>query len=134
MRRELDETLCAKYPEIFRDRHESAKITAMCWGFDCGDGWYTLIDCLCEELVRVSKNACTDVPRALQVKEKWGGLRFYATTSIEQHETIIEFAEAMSTRICEVCGDARTARVRGEKWFKTTCDTCAQMYSIPETK
>ena len=47
MRKELDETLCAKYPEIFRDRHGDMRETAMCWGFDCGDGWYNIIDTLC---------------------------------------------------------------------------------------
>ena len=48
MRKELDEALCAKYPLIFRDRNAPMTQTAMCWGFSCGDGWYTIIDVLCE--------------------------------------------------------------------------------------
>ena len=47
MRKELDDKLCANYPEIFRDRHKSMRETAMCWGFECGDGWYSLIDTIC---------------------------------------------------------------------------------------
>ena len=47
MKKELDETLCAKYPLIFRDRNAPMTETAMCWGFSCGDGWYNLIDVLC---------------------------------------------------------------------------------------
>lgn len=47
MREELDKKLCADYPEIFRDRHADMRLTCMCWGFDCGDGWYPLIDSLC---------------------------------------------------------------------------------------
>jgi hypothetical protein len=47
MRKELDEALCAKYPEIFRDRNGDMRTTAMCWGFECGDGWYNIIDGLC---------------------------------------------------------------------------------------
>ena len=47
MRKELDEELCRKYPRIFRDRHAPMTQTAMCWGFECGDGWYKIIDMLC---------------------------------------------------------------------------------------
>lgn len=47
MRKELDEALCEKYPLIFKDRHGDMMNTAMCWGFECGDGWYTIIDTLC---------------------------------------------------------------------------------------
>ena len=47
MKKELDEALCAKYPEIFRNRHSDMRTTAMCWGFDCGDGWYNIIDSAC---------------------------------------------------------------------------------------
>lgn len=50
MRKELDEELCRKYPRIFRDRHGDMRTTAMCWGFDCGDGWYNIIDILCEAI------------------------------------------------------------------------------------
>lgn len=50
MRKELDEALCKKYPRIFRDRHAPMTRTAMCWGFDCGDGWYNIIDILCEAI------------------------------------------------------------------------------------
>lgn len=47
MRKELDEALCVKYPEIFKDRNAPMTQTAMCWGFDCGDGWYNIIDSAC---------------------------------------------------------------------------------------
>ncbi len=50
MRKELDEKLCATYPLLFVDRYEDMTKTAMCWGFDCGDGWYPLINALCERL------------------------------------------------------------------------------------
>ena len=46
MRQELDEELCKKYPKIFKDRHAPMTETAMCWGFDIGDGWYQIIDSL----------------------------------------------------------------------------------------
>ena len=50
MREELDKKLCDKYPLIFRDRDAPMTHTAMCWGFECGDGWYNIIDVLCGKL------------------------------------------------------------------------------------
>lgn len=47
MREELDKALCEKYPDIFKNRYASPQESCMAWGFDCGDGWYTLIDNLC---------------------------------------------------------------------------------------
>lgn len=41
MKKELDNALCKKYPEIFRDRNGDMKNTCMVWGFP-GDGWYNL--------------------------------------------------------------------------------------------
>ena len=47
MNSKLDEKLCADYPLLFRNRHGDMRTTAMCWGFDCRDGWYNLINTLC---------------------------------------------------------------------------------------
>lgn len=47
MNEKLDKQLCEKYPLIFAKRHGSVSETAMCWGFEHGDGWYNIIDTLC---------------------------------------------------------------------------------------
>ena len=47
MREELDKQLCEKYPLIFKNRNAPMTHTAMCWGFEHGDGWYNIIDVLC---------------------------------------------------------------------------------------
>lgn len=47
MKEELDKTLVKKYPKIFRDRYSPMTETAMCWGFEHGDGWYNIIDMMC---------------------------------------------------------------------------------------
>jgi hypothetical protein len=47
MNQDLDKKLVEKYPKIFRDRHAPMTHTAMCWGFDHGDGWYNIINQLC---------------------------------------------------------------------------------------
>ena len=46
MRQELDDLLCLQYPLIFAQR--SMKDSGMSQGFTCGDGWFALIDALCE--------------------------------------------------------------------------------------
>jgi len=50
MKRDLDKLLCERYPKIFADRHKPMTETAMCWGFDCGDGWFNIIDKLCANI------------------------------------------------------------------------------------
>lgn len=44
---ELDKMLCEKFPKIFRDRHGDKRKTAMCWGFEHGPGWATILLNLC---------------------------------------------------------------------------------------
>lgn len=44
MRQELDELLCERYPKMMVNRHKPMHTTAMCWGFECGDGWFNILD------------------------------------------------------------------------------------------
>ena len=50
MREELDAKLVEKYPLLFKDRYAPMNETAMCWGFEIGDGWYQIIDSLCSQI------------------------------------------------------------------------------------
>ncbi len=147
---ELDKKLCSKYPELFRDRNGNPKNTAMCWGFECGDGWYSLIESICEYLMldvnRLKSRIASDyfdntekekmklelieaekkVPVVFQVKEKFGGLRFYVdgAATVKQFE-YINFAENFSYRICEECGTMKDVMTYGIGWNKTLCNTHA---------
>ena len=40
----LDAKLCKLAPHLFADRFKSMKETCMCWGFECGNGWYKLLE------------------------------------------------------------------------------------------
>lgn len=163
MKRELDAQLCEKYPLIFRDRYSNMQTTAMCWGLDCGDGWYNIIDVLCSLLTsdcrraqsryesikdkvdqprwEGSKDIITQekideakakldeetlkVPTASQVKEKFGGLRFYVNAATDKHYQYITFAESMSYCTCEECGAPGKTYTDG--WHTTLCDIHADM-------
>lgn len=124
MKQELDDKLCKKYPKIFRDRHGDPKETAMCWGFEFGDGWYSLIDTLCYQIQQEAIRENLDVT-ATQVKEKFGGLRFYIYGGNNYIHNIISFSEILSYKICEECGSMDGTVKQNEKgWIRTLCSKC----------
>ena len=44
MKRELDEYLCKVYPKMMVNRNKDIQETCMCWGFECGDGWFQILN------------------------------------------------------------------------------------------
>lgn len=62
-------------------------------------------------------------PSAMQVKEKYGTLCFYMTSSTDEMEDAISEAEAKSAVTCEDCGQPGV--LRGGGWLRTLCDSCA---------
>jgi hypothetical protein len=80
-----------------------------------GKGWSKIVQKLVEDLESLGWDG-----RVLQVKEKFGGLRFYvATTSDAIHGRIAE-AEHESYRTCEECGNPGCLRAGG--WLRTLCE------------
>ena len=61
-------------------------------------------------------------PKIMQVKEKFGGLRFYVHGANDFLNGMIHMAEAASFKICEQCG--KPGRPRGGGWILTLCDEC----------
>ena len=137
MKQELDELLCQRYPKIFVDRHGDMKQTLMCWGFECGDGWFNIIDRLCSNIqhhvdwAQLQKEkygrgeGCTQVV-AVQIKEKFGTLRFYTNGGNEQIYGMIRMAESMSAVTCEECG--APGHTHGGGWVRTLCDVHEAAY------
>jgi len=110
MRPELKDELYKRYPAIFGREREIA----------CGDGWFDLIDALCEQLQHSTDSQEMPQIIATQVKEKFGGLRFYVHERSPVQQGMITLAQAMSYRICDVCG-AR-GELRGPVISRTRCD------------
>ena len=77
-----------------------------------------------EAKVRMDEEAAK-VPVASQVKEKFGGLRFYVQAATDNHYQYISFAESMSYRTCESCGNPGKTYTDG--WHTTLCDIHAAM-------
>ena len=78
MDKDLEKILVVCYPIIFREYGGDIRRTCMGWGMTCGPGWFKLIDELCNDITNLIGNKDIEVI-ALQVKEKFGGLRFYYT-------------------------------------------------------
>ncbi len=130
MRQELQDKLFEKYPKIFRQKDMTPQETAMCRGITCGDGWFILIDELCSSIENRLRNVNRGMPEnehliceATQVKEKFGGLRFYICGGDDYIKGLISLAESMSYRICSKCSNqSKPQKNRG--WIYTLCDNC----------
>jgi hypothetical protein len=114
VKKELQDKLFKKYPNIFKQRELDKTVTAMCYGISCGDGWYVLIDEMCGNIQNRIENVNRGKPeedhidcQATQVKEKF-----------------IDLAESMSYRICSKCGNQSTPQKK-RGWIYTLCDNCA---------
>lgn len=140
---EKTKQLYDKYPLIFAQKDLDMRQTAMCWGFECSDGWYDIIDCLCADIQNHIENKNysieykkkrgelpPDAPNfpqieATQVKEKFGGLRFYTNYHDEYVSGLIAMAESISLRICEDCGKPGKPN-EDASWITTLCQSCKE--------
>lgn len=103
----------------------------MTWGFTgaacdreavkacVGPGWHALLDKLIDELETLGWNGTV-----MQVKEKFGGLRFYIGYGNPEIWDAIDRAEHKSYEICEHCGNFGRLRTTG--WMLTLCDACEE--------
>jgi len=120
MKKELENKLFQKFK--FFDPYKSPQKGLMCFGFECSDGWFNLIWDLCEKIEKTSPSKNFEV---LQVKEKFGGLRFYTSSASKKIFDLIRDAETESYCTCELCGNSGKLKHRGI-WVKTLCDSCAE--------
>jgi hypothetical protein len=124
MNPDLDAKLCAEFPLLYSVRYENTRCSLSHFGFETGDGWFRIIYELSaelEELIRRLPAGERDEYYAVQVKEKFGTLRFYMNTETEEMSRAIREAEGRSASTCEVCG--QTGTLRGGGWLKTLCDS-----------
>lgn len=113
MKPELDQLLFDRYPRIFVEGNTPSMQSQMRWGIACKDGWFDLLDVLCERLQFSTDHNSAPQAVAVQVKEKLGELRFYADDLNEVQRGMIQMATSMSRRICEQCGSQGQVLVYG---------------------
>ena len=82
-----------------------------------GKGWHQLVTSLINDLFDMGWDG-----RLYQIKEKFGGLRFYTGETTDDMWDRIREAESLSVKTCEYCGAPGKLRVGG--WVKCRCDAC----------
>lgn len=103
------EMLKIKYPDLLE------KIS-----FECGDGWYTILDELLSIAEWRNKKALCEPIKIIQIKEKFAGLRFYYNGGDEYFAGAVRMAESMADHTCEVCGSP--GERRSGTWLTTRCE------------
>ena len=99
------------------------------FGIECGEGWYDLLDQLCTDIegeLKRTHNDKEEYPFQInQIKEKYGGLRFYVSSANDKIYDMISAAEKKSYTICEECGEpGKEYIIRG--WVMTLCKESAK--------
>lgn len=90
------------------------------FGWEIGAGWKPLVEELIARL-RAETDWDGDIH---QIKEKFGGLRFYIGQGSDKIYDLIDDYEQKSYTICEDCGERGHPRRDG--WIRTLCDKCAE--------
>ena len=80
-----------------------------------GPGWHDILTRLINDLFELGWDG-----QVLQVKEKFGGLRFYVGSASNAVYERIRNAENESLEACEQCG--KPGQIRDGGWLKTLCD------------
>jgi len=110
-------------------------------------GWLPLVDKLCSmikhkldtivkyndkwleiEIINSLKHATNEALvedfKIIQIKEKYGGLRFYVDGADNEIQAWIHFAESTSYDICQECGtNQNLGNTKG--WIRTVCKPCS---------
>ena len=87
------------------------------WLSGIGDGWVSIVEELNDGLAELYPDY-----EILQIKQKYGGLRYYTVGVGTEGRALIDAAEAKSMRTCEVCGEP--GGQDNSYWVETLCDTC----------
>jgi hypothetical protein len=83
-----------------------------------GDGWLPLINTLVNELLEADPDI-----KIMQVKQKFGSLRVYATPNSQESRALIREAEFAAERTCENCGNPGRTGDKGT-WSYVYCEDC----------
>jgi hypothetical protein len=119
----LEQQIYEEFSELFEDKLE--------YGFECEDGWFTLINSLCCQIKDYLKvNHVKKPVRIKQIKQKFGGLRFYYNGGDECIFQMTKAAMDMSLHICEKCGSHEDVIQTQEGWVQTLCYNCIEIDDV----
>jgi len=121
---EFIKDLETKYPKMFAEPYG---------GVSTGPGWWPIIQALCANIQSHTdwwnknheKNPVVIQVTVNQIKEKFGGLRFYYSGGDDKIDGMVRMAESWAIHSCETCGNVGKSRSGG--WIRTLCDEHANV-------
>jgi len=137
-KQEIWEKMMVKtFPELYKNPAKRSPF--QCDGFANPPGWNELIYNLSKEITDYVKERKrlgdrgigewfeSDVkfPTVLQIKSKFGGLRYYIGGGDKQINNFIDTAEEISYKTCENCGSMEYVTTEGA-WLTTLCKKCRE--------
>lgn len=123
------EDIIKKYPKIFQ-QYEGNPYMVNWHGVP--EGWLPIVDKLCgciqnyvDRHVTYSKEGEQRPEQVvcIQMKEKFGGLRFYTNGSDDTVEGMIQMAEYLCDNTCESCGSEKDLGIT-KGWISVMCREC----------
>jgi Zn finger protein HypA/HybF involved in hydrogenase expression len=132
-------------------REDFSEFLNECFDFSTEEGWSDLIYNLCKDVKKIidDNHINHDALKILQIKEKFGGLRFYIeinpeinaswTTEMNEYVTsqiynLIHRIENESYGICEKCGNKENATTNKDNWIRTLCPQCREKLNLDSEK
>ena len=113
-----------EYPKMFSEPYG---------GFAISEGWWLIIERLCANIqhhLNWKNKESEVVPQVVvrQIKEKFGGLRFYYDGGDDEITGMVRMAESWAGNTCETCGNKGELRSGG--WIRTLCDKHEALYQV----
>ena len=129
MDKKLEEKIFRRFSTLFPGgRKVDPKQSLMNEGISCGDGWFDLIWNLCERIEKILYQKGNEKLEknftVVQVKEKFGSLRFYIHGGNKLIWDIVFEAEKEASNTCEKCGRLGKLDTRFG-WYLTLCKECS---------
>lgn len=125
-----------RFPEMFAEQYG---------GFAIGSGWYPILEALCGQIDSYTKwrnntraallkdnphnqKIPDAIPQVVveQIKEKFGGLRFYYQGGDDHIHGMVRMAEMWASNCCEEC--CAPGKRRNGGWIRTLCDKHEEEY------
>ena len=129
------EKLMTAYPQLFPKDADGKPREPDC-GAWCPVGWQPMVEELCSKVAQIvdEHNLTFEIG---QIKEKFGGLRFYYSYEgdrVDEIADLIHDAEERSFKICEVTGEAGDLCIKGKGygWMKTLSPSEAERQGYKE--
>jgi hypothetical protein len=124
-RQEFETELKRRCPRTMRllkaPKMEGQLMEPIQFGLEIKAGWHDLVMACALKLESLNCGV-----EAVQIKEKFGTLRFYIEKGNASVNKAIAEAEALASKTCEYCGAPGELRT-DKSWWKTMCFDCRKV-------